>query len=140
MYQINLKNRRGFTLIEAIVALAIFVIIATFSFPIFLSSSRVNHASYTKLELQEFSENNLERIREYAKVTPDQDQFTSQICNQFQTHRCEYINTSKTLNIYSDEYLISFIFIEDGNTVKVIGESLKNGLKYETVGWITYGS
>lgn len=60
-------DSRGMTLVEVVIAMAIFAIILVFALPVFQTFIALNQASETRLSAQELGNNQMESILAFAK-------------------------------------------------------------------------
>lgn len=132
------KNSKGFTLVEAIVALAIFVIIATFAFPIFLSSATVNKAAHDKLQVQEISQNLIESAINLSNNSENLDQLIAALIASHQELGFVFERIDNQLIMTSQDYEVVMTFSEEGQRLNLRGQAIASMQTFETVEWLNY--
>lgn len=136
----TLKKKIGFTLVEVIVALAIFVVIAAFAFPIFLSSFQVNVGAQEKTQIQEVSQNYLEHVIYISKVSNNKVDLINALENDLSFGEARYDETLDSIILETEKYVLEIAFDGDSNFIKIQGLSLPSKQTFETVEWLNYGS
>lgn len=145
-----MKNRKGLTLVEVVIALAVFMIAVVMVYPIITFAGKSNIESKNKLDLQETGSHVAENLAYIARNYSSKDSFLSSqyledygICPDKELACDDDVvvgsfsranNTQYSLNYEGQE--ITLEFEEDSNIVKIKVQD-KNQ-KYETLEWLRY--
>lgn len=130
-------RKKGFTLIEILVALMIIMIIAATVFPAFGVTGQVNQAANSRLQAQEIAQKYMEYMLYTAK---EHSRGKSELITQLQANTEFGTFTSKSATEYevaSGKYLIELKFVRDDKLVK-LKIVMKQGQEYETMDWLRY--
>lgn len=129
-----MKNKRGLTLIEVVVAMAVFMILVTMVFPILTQSGLMNVQSRHKLNAQEIGVLVVEELLHEAKVQGSLENLQYHITeNDLDSLETQF---SSSYEINNADYSVKLEFSDTDNLVKVIVKSDRQ--VFETVEWLRY--
>ena len=129
-----MKNKRGLTLIEVVVAMAVFMILVTMVFPILTQSGLVNVQSRHKLNAQEIGVLVVEELLHEAKIQGSLENLQDHITeNDLESLETQF---SSSYEINNADYSVKLEFSDTDNLVKVIVKSDRQ--VFETVEWLRY--
>lgn len=129
-----MKNKRGLTLIEVVVAMAVFMILVTMVFPILTQSGLMNVQSRHKLNAQEIGVLVVEELLHEAKIQGSLENLQYHITeNDLESLEIQF---SSSYEINNADYSVKLEFSDTDNLVKVIVKSDRQ--VFETVEWLRY--
>ncbi len=129
-----MKNKRGLTLIEVVVAMAVFMILVTMVFPILTQSGLMNVQSRHKLNAQEIGVLVVEELLHEAKIQGSLENLQYHITeNDLESLETQF---SSSYEINNADYSVKLEFSDTDNLVKVIVKSDRQ--VFETVEWLRY--
>lgn len=129
-----MKNKRGLTLIEVVVAMAVFMILVTMVFPILTQSGLMNVQSRHKLNAQEIGVLVVEELLHEAKIQGSLENLQDHITeNDLESLETQF---SSSYEINNADYSVKLEFSDTDNLVKVIVKSDRQ--VFETVEWLRY--
>lgn len=129
-----MKNKRGLTLIEVVVAMAVFMILVTMVFPILTQSGLMNVQSRHKLNAQEIGVLVVEELLHEAKIQGSLENLQDHITeNDLESLETQF---SSSYEINKADYSVKLEFSDTDNLVKVIVKSHRQ--VFETVEWLRY--
>ncbi len=146
-----MKNKKGLTLVEVVVALAVFMIAVVMAYPIITLSGQSNIKTNKKLELQETGVYVAENLRYIAlnSSSKTKDEFlssnkliTSGLCVQGDCSGDEVITgpfNKDSNHQYTKSFnrqTITLTFKDNSNIVNIL--VTEGDVKYETMEWLRY--
>lgn len=138
MKRVNKTRQNGYTLVEVIVALAIFAIIAIFAYPAIASAMNANNGAYQITQAQEVSQNYLENVVNQASLVKTNDALITNLKKQTQYGSISYNTSSRVLELTAPDYTLKMTFSNVDNTVRVQTTMKKSNVHFETVEWLVY--
>lgn len=133
-----MENKRGLTLIEVVVAMAVFMIIVVMAFPILTQSGLINAQSKQKLDAQEIGVLIVEDLVFISKTQKSQTDLIERLKQPLPnfTKPFTYDSISNQLSMHEDGFEIQLELKNDSNLVKII--VLNGRQRYETLEWLIY--
>lgn len=133
-----MENKRGLTLVEVVVAMAVFMIIVVMAFPILTQSGLINAQSKQKLDAQEIGVLIVEDLIFVSKTQKSQTDLIERLKEPLPsfTKPFTYDSISNQLTMHEDGYDIQLQLKNDSNLVKII--VLNDRQRYETLEWLIY--
>ncbi len=150
----NFFNRKGLTLVEVVVALAVFMIAVVMAYPIITYAGQSNIHSRKKMDLQEMGNYVAENISYIANEALDETQFKSRlktyglcvneesVCTnamdiEFDVGHFYSVDDKEFTNLgNAHDTSITLIFKDDTKIINIIVE--KDGIKFETLEYLRY--
>lgn len=132
------SKQNGYTLVEVIVALAIFAIIAIFAFPSIASAMNANNGAYQITQAQEMSQNYLENVVNEASKVKTKDALITNLKKQTQYGTINYNASTRVLDLNATDYTLKMTFSNNDNTVRLQTIMKKSQIRFETVEWLVY--
>lgn len=134
-----MENKRGLTLVEVVVAMAVFMIIVVMAFPILTQSGLINAQSKQKLDAQEIGVLIVEDLIFVSKTQKSQMDLIERLKDHplpSFTNKFTHEPSSNQLSMHEDGFDIQIELNDDSNLVKII--VLKDRQRYETLEWLIY--
>lgn len=149
-----MKSKKGLTLVEVVVALAVFMIAAVMAYPIMTLAGQSNIQSKNRLDLQQTGNFIAENLSYIARDYSDKDTFLNSnhmqnygLCPEKETPctKGEYfgyfsavLDTDYSYTTSYQNQSIRLDFNDTNNLVKIIVTN--QNIKYETMEWLRYGN
>ena len=145
-----MKNKKGLTLVEVVVALAVFMIAVVMAYPIITRAGTTNIHSQNKMDIQETGNYVAENLSKVASKEVSRDELVERlqnfgVCSQ-KSDPCpegddvgSFSRVSDTLIFNATnnaKHKIEISLNEDDNLARIIVET-KN-IEYEVVEWLKY--
>lgn len=133
-----MRRKKGLTLVEVIISVAIFMIVILFSFPILTQSALINIQSESKREAQEYGVMVAEELHVKAKAHPDYENLEKDLLEHDFLDFNQRFNRkgANNLELSKDNLTLKLLFTDDFKRVK-ISVYLKQGV-FETMEWLDY--
>ena len=134
-----MKKNSGLTLVEVVVALAVFMIVVAMPFPILAQSGLINVNSKEKLDAQEIGILVVEELLVVSESQTNESTLISYLDNTgLPSFGQPFMCDSIVCTINKDNYTVTLLFnnIDTSNLVKV-SVNVDN-MKYETLEWLIY--
>lgn len=134
-----MKKNSGLTLVEVVVALAVFMIVVAMAFPILAQSGLINVKSKEKLDAQEIGILVVEELLVVSESQTNESTLISYLDNTgLPSFGQPFAYDSTVCTINKDNYTVTLLFnnIDTSNLVKV-SVNVDN-MKYETLEWLIY--
>lgn len=139
MRKFNIKNHMGFTLVELIVAFAVFMILVVMAFPVMIYAGKSNSQARNNLSVQEVGEEVVEELVYLAPLFVNESVFkdyliapNSKIYDDGAFSRI----TDNTYEMKKNQTTIVLSFFENSN--RIIVRVNDNASTYETIEWLQY--
>lgn len=140
-------SKKGLTLVEVIVALALFMIIAVMSFPIITQAGVSNANSRNRLQAQEIGVFAAENIRYTALGVDTKEALIAKIVDTSQGLPDIGVFSRLSDNVYAlttpsprikPDTTVTFTFYDDSNRVNIVVTYKK--VQFETLEWLNYAT
>lgn len=132
-----MNRKSGFTLVEVIVALALFAIIVVMVFPLFGFFNRVNHLAEEKIDAQEVAVSFTENVLQVSKTVSNKQALIDTLQSPSHYGTGAFLLENDSYVFSEQDYTIRITFFEEDKLIKVNVTTLDNQ-KYETLGWLSY--
>lgn len=149
-----MKSKKGLTLVEVVVALAVFMIAAVMAYPIMTLAGQSNIQSKNRLDLQQTGNFVAENLSYIARDYSDKNTFLNSnhmqnygLCPEMETPctKGEYfgyfnvvLDTDYSYTTSYQNQIVRLDFNDTNNLVKIIVS--KQNIRYETMEWLRYGN
>lgn len=131
------QKNRGFTLVEVVVALALFSLLAAFIFPAILGAVRMNYASENLALVQDQGQSFLESLLFNAKSNTKDTLVDHYVHNN--PEQTVYDDITQTLTIEDSSVVYTVIFSQNDNRIHFSAISKGQPVqRFETVEWLVY--
>lgn len=134
------RNNKGFTLVEVVVALALFSVLISFLFPSILGSIRMNQASDNLVVVQDEGQSFLEELVSLSKNQKDKDELIAYYESAYGT-KAQYSSQQDVLKVERNNVKFEIQFLSEGNRIRFKAVTIKEPVQtFEAIEWLVYKS